>query len=308
MASCSPPRRVSPDLLVSSELRRRNIWRRVTCVTGERGSPAVTTAVSSTRVRPAVLCGKAPVSETVDEKENAAATAGGGGVNAAVDVRRCEYSETAVRQKLDPSGNDSRCVVAAAGEVGADNVLRIVARTSSSPSSPPHPPSVGVSFFLCPADSSTDSDGKSIITGVQVVDHDEDIIAPQSLWCTAFKEALWDVALLEVPRWAWQGWKRWRNSESGRRWSAGSASASSLSDLAGEAVGELVGSVVAYVILERLWLAARGWVCETGVEAEEAMARRRQRMLWRMFSRGGDGECSRRCSMEMACEEESAVL
>lgn len=146
------------------------------------------------------------------------------------------------------------------------------------------------------------------MTGVQVVDHDEDIIAPQSLWCTAFKEALWDVALLEVPRWAWQGWKRWRNSESGRRWSAGSASASSLSDLAGEAVGELVGSVVAYVILERLWLAARGWVCETGVEAEEAMARRRQRMLWRMFSRGGDGECSRRCSMEMACEEESAVL
>ncbi|AKI16880.1 protein UL150A [Human betaherpesvirus 5] len=271
MASCSPPRRAPPDLLVSSELRRRNIWRRVTCVTGERGSPAVTTAVSSTRVRPVVLCGKVPVSETVDEKENAAATAGGGGVNAAVDVRRCEHSETAVRQKVDSPGNDSRCVVGA-------------------------------------ADSSTDSDGKSIISGVQVVEHDEDIIAPQSLWCTAFKEALWDVALLEVPRWAWQGWKRWRNSEAGRRWSAVSASASSLSDLAGEAVGELVGSVVAYVILERLWLAARGWVCETGVEAEEAMSRRRQRMLWRMFSRGGDGECSRRCSMEMACGEESAVL
>lgn len=244
----------------------------------------------------------------MDEKENAAATAGGGGVNAAVDVRRCEHSETAVRQKVDSPGNDSRCVVAAAGEVGADNVLRIVARTSSSPSSPPHPPSVGVSFFLCPADSSTDSDGKSIISGVQVVEHDEDVIAPQSLWCTAFKEALWDVALLEVSRWAWQGWKRWRNSEAGRRWSAGSASASSLSDLAGEAVGELVGSVVAYVILERLWLAARGWVCETGVEAEEGMARRRQRMLWRLFSRGGDGECSRRCSMEMPWEEESAVL
>ncbi|AEV81012.1 protein UL150A [Panine betaherpesvirus 2] len=286
----------TPDLLANSGVRRRNTLKRTFSALSrstDGASCCSTTASEEEQRRPTSPAATVVAAAPAPSAAPAGATAGAvNGTVAVIDV--AGDAEDGLTQRLCTSTSSN-------GTAGVASEAVVSA-----------PPLVS-------------EKGGETTTGCKVVEQEERE-SPKNLWCTAFREAIWDVALLEVPRWAWQGWRRWRSQRGTSSFpvsflapsvlppspqsaaasvAASLGSAVSFSDLVGQALGEVIGSFVAYIVLERLWLAARDWVSGHDAESEEAMARRRQRMLWRMFTRGGpDG--AEQCSFRGTVVEESA--